>query len=127
MTKMLDAPAFHRNKQPMLEVMSNLMGDEPTQILEIASGSGQHGPFFTSYMSNLIWGPSDIDPDALISINEWRAHLDAIKVMEPQIVDVISSDWRGGEKFSEWPENFDCILSMNMIHIAPFAALTGFD
>lgn len=125
MSDMQDAPAFHRNKQPMLEVLTPLLGQGTKQVLEIASGSGQHGPFFTSVLTNLVWWPSDISDDAVKSINAWKTHLDAAAVQEPQIVDVTADQWRNGQTLNGGPEKFDAILSMNMIHIAPYAATTG--
>ena len=120
-----DAPSFHRNGQPMLEVLTPLLAGTEKQVLEIASGSGQHGPFFTRSLPNLTWWPSDISPDALASINGWRKHLDAKAVQAPQLVDVTSADWISGKAFGHWPEKFDAILSMNMIHISPYASTYG--
>ncbi|HFC05447.1 MAG TPA: DUF938 domain-containing protein [Rhizobiales bacterium] len=125
MTAKQDAPAFHRNKQPMLDVLVPLLAGEQKHVLEIASGSGQHGPFFTDAMDNLVWWPSDINAEAINSINAWRRELDADAVQNPQLVDVTADQWRTGESFTGWPEKFDAIVSMNMIHIAPGAATPG--
>ncbi len=125
MSDMQDAPSFHRNKQPMLSVLTPLLDGDEKHVLEIASGSGQHGPFFTDTLANLRWWPSDISTQALNSINAWRTHLNANAVNAPQIVDVTGADWRDDNQLDQGPEKFDCILSMNMIHIAPFAATTG--
>ena len=120
-----DSPAFHRNKDPMLEVLTYLLEGEQKQLLEIASGSGQHGPYFTNALDNLTWWPSDISDEAIKSINAWRQKLGADAVQTPQLVDVTSSEWRNGTGFADWPQKFDAILSMNMIHIAPYAATSG--
>ncbi len=122
MTEMQDAPSFHRNKEPMLDVLNNLLAGENKDVLEIASGSGQHGPFFTEVLPNLTWWPSDISATALASINAWREHLKTNAVKQPHLLDVTSSDWRDG---TDWPEKFDCILSMNMIHISPHTTTSG--
>lgn len=122
---MRDAPAFHRNKQPMLEFLIGLFGNKSLNVLEIASGSGQHGPFFTEHLENLNWWPSDIDPEAIESVNYWREKLSATRVGKPQFVDVTAEPWRYGSHFPHWPTRFDAILSMNMIHIAPIEAMTG--
>lgn len=122
---MLDAPAFHRNKTPMLNVLTPILSGEPKDLLEIASGSGQHGPFFTKTLENLCWWPSDISDDALASINGWRQNLNTTRVKPPCKIDVIGKTWRSGKKFADLPDRFDAILSMNMIHIAPFAASSG--
>ena len=125
MSLMQDAPSFHRNKGPMLEVLSSLLIGDDKNILEVASGSGQHGPYFTNALTNLTWWPTDINPAALASIRAWRTHLDAGSVKPPQQLDVTSQQWRMGNGSTDWPDRFDCILSMNMIHIAPYEATTG--
>lgn len=125
MPQKLDAASFHRNKQPMLEVLRELLGDGSKQVLEIASGSGQHGPFFTSALPGLTWWPSDISDDAIASINAWTSHLNSKSVMAPQKLDVTCDKWRNGEAYDNWPLRFDAVLSMNMIHISPYAATTG--
>lgn len=122
---MQDAPAFHRNKEPMLGVLRNLLAGNDKNILEIASGSGQHGPYFTNALPNLTWWPTDINPAALASIQAWTEHLAATSVKPPQQLDVTGQAWRNGGGFADWPVAFDGILSMNMIHIAPYEATTG--
>jgi len=111
MSKLQDAPSFHRNKNPMLEVLRELFGAEHHQVLEIASGSGQHGPFFTKALPNVTWWPSDLNEAAFNSVNAWREKFDASAVMPPQIVDVTSSAWRQGDFYTGWPEKFDFVLS----------------
>ncbi len=121
----LDAPAFHRNKQPMLDVLHQTLPANPLDIIEIAAGSGQHGPFFTDKMSNLTWWPTDIDPQAITSINAWRTHLGASAIQPATILDVTNHAWQNGEAIKGLPDSADVILSMNMIHIAPHIATLG--
>jgi hypothetical protein len=38
----LDAPAFHRNCQPIWSVLAKFLADKTGDVLEVGSGSGQH-------------------------------------------------------------------------------------
>lgn len=122
---MKDFPAFHRNKEPVLSVLRQVLPERPVDVLEIASGSGQHGPFFTETLDHVTWWPSDLDEEAMGSINGWRAHLGADGVKAGQVIDVTSAVWRNGAALERGPDRFDAVLAMNMIHIAPKAAMYG--
>ena len=121
----LDAPAFHRNKQPMLDVLQKTLPAGPQAVIEIASGSGQHGPFFTENIPHLTWWPTDIDPQAITSINAWQSHLGASAIRPATVLDITSQLWQNGDPIEGLPNSADVILSMNMIHIAPYAATQG--
>ena len=120
-----DAPAYHRNKQPMLDVLQSALPKTPLKIIEIASGSGQHGPFFTSQINNLTWWPTDISNAALTSINAWQQHISATAIQPATFLDVTEEQWILGQPIDGLPNQADAILSMNMIHIAPYAATKG--
>ena len=120
-----DAPAFHRNKEPMLKVLQAILPQLPLKVIEIASGSGQHGPYFCSHLSNLKWWPTDIYEGAINSINAWKQHHSLTTVQPACLLDVTSEQWMRGQTMIGLPDQADVILSMNMIHIAPFAATKG--
>ena len=58
------APTTLRNHEVILGVLRDVL---PTKgvILEIASGSGEHVVHFAQNLPNLVFQPSDRDPDAL--------------------------------------------------------------
>ncbi|EDY38483.1 hypothetical protein CPCC7001_1362 [Cyanobium sp. PCC 7001] len=60
---MLFSPACERNREPILAVLRQWLpaGSPPAGItvLEVGSGSGQHGVFFTQQLPGLTWQPSD--------------------------------------------------------------------
>ncbi len=120
-----DAPAFHRNKEPMLNVLQTILPQTPLKVIEIASGSGQHGPYFCSHLSNLKWWPTDIYKEAINSINAWKQHHSLAAVQPACLLDVTSEQWIEGQTITGLPDQADVILSMNMIHIAPFVATKG--
>lgn len=110
------APATERNRAPLLEVLRSVL---PTQgdVLEIASGSGEHAVFFAAALPALRFFPTDIDPAALASIDAWGTERGLDNLQPAQALDVCA--W-------PWPRRTaDAILCINMIHIAPFSACEG--
>ena len=110
------APAALRNRDPIAEVLCEWL---PTAglVLEIASGTGEHAVYFAERFPTLEWQPSDIHPDALRSIRAWRESAGLLNVREPLILDAASADW---------PIDFaDAIVSINMVHISPWASALG--
>lgn len=106
------APAAERNAGPILEVLREVLpatGD----VLEIASGSGQHAVAFAGALPGVTWQPTDGDPDALASIAAWREVAALPNLRAPLPLDVTAP----------WPvTRADAIVCINMIHIAPWAA-----
>jgi hypothetical protein len=64
------APATQRNRQPILEVLRQFL-PERGNILEIASGTGEHAVFFASNFPHCQWYPSDRDAELRASIVAW--------------------------------------------------------
>ncbi|NEQ67887.1 MAG: DUF938 domain-containing protein, partial [Symploca sp. SIO2D2] len=48
------APATKRNREAILEVLQQVLPNNCT-VLEIASGTGEHGVFFAPRMGNRKW------------------------------------------------------------------------
>ncbi|MEZ4333018.1 MAG: DUF938 domain-containing protein [Myxococcota bacterium] len=114
----LDAPATGRNRGPILEILTRwLDASGPCDVLEIASGTGQHAVFFAAALPQLRWQPSDRDPDALASIEAWRAEAGLSNVLAPIRLDVRDEDWGVAA--------VDAIFNANMIHIAPWSVAEG--
>ncbi len=113
-----DAPATHRNRAPILEVLRRWLKG-PARVLEIASGSGQHAVFFAEALPGVDWQPSDPDPEALASIRAWAAEAGVANLRPPLALDVAAPDWAVGL------EPVDAIFNANMIHIAPWRVAEG--
>src|SRR5271167_5042431 len=64
------APATLRNRDFILGILRDVL---PTKgvVLEIASGSGEHVVHFARHFPNLVFQPSDREPDALQSVAAW--------------------------------------------------------
>ncbi|KWC64052.1 DUF938 domain-containing protein [Burkholderia ubonensis] len=108
----LSAPAAERNRGPILDVLRRVLparGD----VLEIASGTGQHVVHFAAGLPGLHWRPSDPDAQARRSIAAWIAQAGLSNVDAPLAFDVRDAPW----PFAA----LDAIVCINMIHIAPWA------
>ncbi|KVP85983.1 SAM-dependent methyltransferase [Burkholderia ubonensis] len=107
----LSSPAAERNRGPILDVLRRVLparGD----VLEIASGTGQHVVHFAAGLPGLHWRPSDPDAQARRSI-AWIAQAGLSNVDAPLAFDVRDASW----PFAA----LDAIVCINMIHIAPWA------
>src|SRR5689334_11928573 len=110
------APAALRNREPISEVLADWL-PASGKVLEIASGTGEHSLFFAQRFPALDWQPSDIHPDALTSIEAWRKTSGLQNVHPPLFIDAASA---------KWPiKKADAILSINMVHISPWASALG--
>lgn len=110
------APATERNREPILGVLRPLL-PAGARVLEIASGTGEHAVFFAGRMPDVDWQPSDVDPDALASIEAHRAEAALPSLRAPRIVDASTADL--GEK------ELDAVVCINMVHISPWEACLG--
>jgi len=110
------APAALRNREPISEVLCEWL-PKSGLVLEIASGTGEHAVYFAERFPGLEWQPSDINADALRSIIAWRGAAGLQNVRVPIELDASAA---------RWPiESADCVLSINMVHISPWASALG--
>lgn len=107
-----NSPACERNRDPILKVIQRVFPAAGT-VLEIAAGSGQHAAWFSNALPALTWQPTDPDPEALASIDDWAR--DSQGTILPALrLDVHSPLWP--------VTRADAMLCANMIHIAPWSA-----
>lgn len=110
------APATARNRDAIAAVLRDILPDAG-QVLELASGSGEHVVHFAGLFPALTWQPSDPDPDALASIAAWAQESGLPNLAPPLPIDVEARDW--GVTCA------DAILCINMVHISPWTATQG--
>ena len=72
---------------------------------------------FRGAFPNLDWQPSDIHPEALPSIAAWRDGPALPNLRASDNLDAASPDWP--------IERADVLLSINMVHISPWASALG--
>jgi hypothetical protein len=110
------APATARNSEPLAEVLAEELPDRGL-VLEIASGSGEHAVFLARRFPALDWQPSDVDPEALASVDAWAAEA-AVANLRPAIaLDAAQANWPIAAA--------DAVLCVNMVHISPWSAAVG--
>lgn len=114
------SPSSARNRQPILDVLRELLPAD-ANVLEIASGTGEHGAFFLEALAELQWTYSDIDPVGLDSQRAWRSALNSPRLNGPLHLDASSLHWGDAERTVHW----SAIYSANMVHIAPFNVAEG--
>ncbi len=109
------APATERNRDVITAALSSIL-PVTGQVLEIASGTGEHIVHFARNFPALNWQPSDPDPIAIASIAAWREEAGADNVKPPVQLDAAG----------QWPlVEANAIICINMAHISPWAATLG--
>jgi SAM-dependent methyltransferase len=113
----LDAPAFHRNQEPIWQALAPFLAAKTGSVLEIGSGTGQHTVTYAARTPCLVWHPSDLMDTHLASIAAWRAQAGLANVAPPQRIDIAEPGWTwtpGGA--------LAAMLCVNVLHISPLAA-----
>jgi SAM-dependent methyltransferase len=86
-------------------------------VLEIASGTGEHAVHLAERFPKLNWQPSDVDEGALRSIAARRNQSRQTNLREPIRIDAAALSWP--------IDRADAVLSINMVHISPWASALG--
>jgi SAM-dependent methyltransferase len=118
------SPAAERNKQPILDALTRILGASGT-ALEIASGTGQHAAWFAAAMPRWAWQPTDADARMLPALASRVEQAALPNLRAPLLLDVMADRWplQGPAPAHEKEETgFDAIYCANMLHIAPSAA-----
>lgn len=110
------APAAARNREPIAAVLRDWLPPRGL-VLEVASGTGEHAVAFAHAFPRLDWQPSDADAEALESIAAWRDEARLPNLQLPILIDAAQASWPVARA--------DAVLSINMVHISPWAASLG--
>jgi SAM-dependent methyltransferase len=121
----LDAPAFHRNHQPIWAVLERFLAGLSGDVLEAGSGTGQHVVHFAGHTPDIVWWPSDLNEAHLKSIAAWRAHAGLSNVRPPLKIDLTDPGWDAKMQGAGFPPKLLAIFCANVIHIAPWRVAEG--
>jgi len=111
------SPAALRNRAPILKALRPRL-PERGRVLELAAGTGEHAVFLSCALPGLEWTPTDVDPEALASVQARRAAEGPPNLRPPARLDATDP--------GTWPPGpFEAVLCINMIHIAPWTAAEG--
>ena len=111
-------PATKRNRDFIGDVLSKIVKKKGS-ILEIGSGSGEHGVVFQKRFPEIIWQTSDPELLHRKSIISW-IHFEELnnKMPHPITLDVEKIPWKIPQKISN---SLQGIVSINMIHVAQWS------
>jgi SAM-dependent methyltransferase len=112
----LDAPAFHRNCEPIWQVLGPSLAQASGALVELGSGTGQHAATFAARTPHLTWYPSDIFETHLASIEAWRRRAELANLRPPQRIDLTDPGW-------DWAPGgaLAAMLCVNVLHISAWA------
>ena len=114
--------ATQRNRDCIEDVLSRIIKKNGS-ILEIGSGSGEHGVVFQKRFPEVIWQTSDSNLLHRKSIVSWIEYEELNKKMpQPLELDVEKVPWRLPLKLVN---SLQGIVSINMIHVAKWSCTVG--
>jgi SAM-dependent methyltransferase len=95
------------NKHPILEVLRDVFADRK-QVLELASGTGQHAVHFASALPHLTWQTSELRENHA-GIQAWLDEAQLPNVLPPVHIDANDEYWPVAR--------VDAIFNANTVHI----------
>jgi len=107
---------FELNKDPILEILVAVLGNSHS-VLEIGSGTGQHGVYFAENLPHLVWHTSDL-PEYLPEITERIAREGPENLRGPLALNICDRPWP--------VSSMDVIFSANTLHIMPWKTVEHF-
>jgi len=121
----LDAPAFHRNREPIWAQLEPFLDGKSGNVLEAGSGTGQHVVDFARRSPAITWWPSDFNESHLRSIDAWRAHAQLGNIRPPLRIDLSDPAWCAEMHDGSGPGLLLAVFCANVIHIAPWRVAEG--
>ena len=114
----LFSPSAARNRDAIRDALLPALPADGA-VLEIGSGTGEHVAHFAAAAPALRWLPGDPDAASRASIAAWTEHLGLNNIAAPHAIDAAAADWADGRG------PVDAVVSINIVHISPFAAAEG--
>ncbi len=105
--------ACENNKNPILDILRHSFADI-AEVLEIASGTGQHAAFFAAQLPHLRWQCSDV-ADNLPGIQAWIDWAQLPNLPAPLTLDVTQRPWP--------MQQVQAVFCANAVHIMSWSAV----
>jgi SAM-dependent methyltransferase len=102
-----------QNREPILAVLRTVFADRK-QVLEIASGTGQHAVYFGETFPHLTWQTSELLQNHA-GIMAWLGEAALPNVLPPVALDVNDESWP--------VDTFDAVFNANTVHIVSWPAV----
>lgn len=107
------AESCEQNRDPILAVLRRVFVDR-CEVLEIASGTGQHAVYFGAALPHLTWRTSEL-PASHAGIRAWLNEAALANVIAPVALDVNDPAWP--------VERVDAVFNANTVHIVAWPAV----
>ncbi|WP_057830572.1 DUF938 domain-containing protein [Colwellia sp. TT2012] len=115
--------ACENNKQPIFTVLQGAFA-KTKRVLEIGSGTGQHGVFFAEHLPQLCWQPSDLLVNHA-SINYRRQSSGLTNLLAPIVLD-LEQPWQAVLTKSSLQGIIDGVFTANTLHIVSCSLVSKF-
>ncbi|MCF8879279.1 class I SAM-dependent methyltransferase [Hyphobacterium sp. SN044] len=112
----LYSPSAARNREPVRAVLAERLPKQ-ARVLEIGSGTGEHGEACCAARPDISWQLTEIDPDSLASCAARAEESEGL--LAPLSLDAGAPDWTSGLA------PVDVLACLNVIHIAPWSVAEG--
>jgi cyclopropane fatty-acyl-phospholipid synthase-like methyltransferase len=100
--------AYERNREPILQVLKQLIKVDIQQVLEVGSGTGHHAVYFASHFPHLAWTTSELSSEHP-AIQETLREANQTNVHGPIEFEIGKTTLPLGD--------FDLVFSANVLHI----------
>ena len=108
--------AAERNRAVIRDVLRTYLAPG-AEVLEIASGTGQHALHCAATMPDIVWQPTDVDIDAY-DLRDTVASANIANLRPPMVLDVT--------RFPDFGSAYDAVYSANCIHVMPHENLAPY-
>ena len=98
--------AADRNKEAIFKVLKPFL-HKGEKLLEIGSGTGQHGVYCCERLPHLQWQPTELEYN-IHGIRQWIADSQARNILDPLVLDVTSYNW--------CQRSYDFVFTSNTAH-----------
>ncbi len=108
--------ACENNRQPILDILGRVFADR-SEVLEIASGTGQHATWFAQHMPQLRWRPTELPVNLPVLLPRCE-HYAGDNLAPPTTLDVSARPWSCSVPHA--------LFSANSLHIMPWESVEDF-